>query len=166
MAAAVHRHHGIWICPAAPGFDGRPLGHTRVIDRADGSTFALSLNTAAHSSPDAIGVISWNEWSENTYVEPGQRYGRQELNVLHSYTATGNGMIGVSHPVSATQPHSGWTGLRAGGILVVMTGLGIAVLVTIGRRPVPSHRRNRKSHSRAVMDNSSPVTTVRRGDWP
>ena len=166
LAAAVHRHHGIWICPAAPGFDGRPLGHTRVIDRADGSTFALSLETAAHSSPDAIGVISWNEWSENTYVEPGQRYRRQELKVLHSYTSTGNAMIGVSHASTSGQSHSGWTGLRAGGILVVMTGLGIAVLITIGRRPAPSHRRDRKSHSRAVVDSSSSITGVRGGDWP
>jgi Glycosyl hydrolase family 99 len=164
MAKAVHAQHGIWICPAAPGFDGRPLGHTRVIDRADGSTFALSLRIAERSSPDAIGVISWNEWSENTYVEPGQRYGRQELNVLHSYTTTGNPMIGVPRALSDGQSHSGWTGLRASGILVVMTGLGIAVLVTIGRRPGSGGSRVRKSHSRAVMDSSTPVTRVRRGD--
>jgi hypothetical protein len=158
MAAAVHRRHEIWICPAAPGFDGRPLGHTRVIDRADGSTFARSLNIATHSSPDAIGVISWNEWSENTYVEPGRMYGSQELKVLHSYTTDGNPMDAVRHDSPVSQPHSGWTGLRAGGILVVMTGLGIAVLVTIGRRPTPPRRRGRRSHSRAVMDGSPPIS--------
>ena len=50
LASTVHYHHGIWICPAAPGFDGRPLGHTRVIDRADGSTF----RTQSRRSPGAV----------------------------------------------------------------------------------------------------------------
>ncbi len=34
-----------------------------------------SLELARRSSPDAIGVISWNEWSENTYIEPGRSTG-------------------------------------------------------------------------------------------
>ena len=102
MAAAVHAHHGIWICPAAPGFDGRPLGHTRVIDRANGSTFAHSLDVARQSSPSAIGVISWNEWSENTYIEPGRRYGRQELDVLHAYTSSRDTVTHV--PASRQHP--------------------------------------------------------------
>ena len=65
MGAAVHDNHGLWIAPAAPGFDARLLDGTRLIDRDDGKTFRLELNAALRSSPDAIGLISWNEFSES-----------------------------------------------------------------------------------------------------
>jgi hypothetical protein len=35
-----------------------------------------------NSSPDLLGLISWNEFSENTYVEPSELYGRRYLDVL------------------------------------------------------------------------------------
>jgi hypothetical protein len=150
MAAAVHAHHEIWICPAAPGFDGRPLGHTRVIDRANGSTFAHSLDVARQSSPSAIGVISWNEWSENTYIEPGRRYGRRELDVLHAYTSSRDTVTHVPASATSSRDGSSWTGLRAGGILVLLTSVGITVLVAVGRRPLVSRKRGRRSHSRTA----------------
>lgn len=151
MASTVHAHHQIWICPAAPGFDGRPLGHTRVIDRDGGTTFEQSLSIAEHSSPDAIGVISWNEWSENTYIEPGRMYGRRELDVLHTYTSTRDGETRVSTTGAFGQNESGWTGLRAGGILVLLTSIGITVLVNVGRRSsVTPHRGRRRSYSRTA----------------
>jgi hypothetical protein len=34
------------------------------------------------SSPDAIGLISWNEFSENTHVEPSREYGFKYLELL------------------------------------------------------------------------------------
>ena len=40
-------------------------------------------STPRHSSgPDAVGLISWNEFSENTHVEPSERYGRRYLDVV------------------------------------------------------------------------------------
>lgn len=164
FAASVHAHHGIWICPAAPGFDGRTLGHTRVIDRANGSTFATSLDVAQHSSPDAIGVISWNEWSENTYIEPGQMYGRRELDVLHSFVLSGNGSVQASTQSTSSTGGSGWTGLRAGGILVLLTGIGVVLLVTVGRRPAKPSRHDRPSDPRDVNGESLPLAeTSHRG---
>ncbi len=82
MARAVHAQHGLWIAPAAPGFDARLVGGSNVIDRKNGDTLVQEMNTAAQSSPDAIGIISWNEFSENTYIEPSQKYGDQYLRVL------------------------------------------------------------------------------------
>ena len=55
LATAVHAHNGIWVAPAAPGFDGRTLGHLRVVDRAGGATLTQSLTNAFASSPDAVG---------------------------------------------------------------------------------------------------------------
>ena len=163
LASAVHSRHGIWICPAAPGFDGRPLGHTRVIDRAGGSTFATSLELARHSSPDAIGVISWNEWSENTYIEPGQRYGRRELDVLHTFAHTNRTPRHESAQSATVGAGSGWTGLRAGGILALLTGVGVTLLVSVGRRPAKPSGRRTASDSRTVSGDKVPVPGTNRG---
>lgn len=82
MAAAIHARRGLWVAPAAPGFDARLIGGTRVIERRDGQTLRDELTAAIHSNPDAIGIISWNEFSENTHIEPSENYGRMALDVL------------------------------------------------------------------------------------
>ena len=82
MADAIHQSNGIWIAPAAPGYDSRLLGGTTVVDRQNGETLRQELEAALQSNPDAIGLISWNEFSENSHVEPSQNYGDQALKVL------------------------------------------------------------------------------------
>src|SRR5215212_96905 len=82
MGEAVHERKGIWIAPAAPGYDSQLLGGTTVVDRQNGETLQVELNAALQSAPDAIGLISWNEFSENSHIEPSQNYGKQSLKVL------------------------------------------------------------------------------------
>ncbi|MGB0384608.1 MAG: endo-1,3-alpha-glucanase family glycosylhydrolase [Ardenticatenaceae bacterium] len=82
MSEAIHARDGIWIAPAAPGFDAQILGGTRVIERNDGDTLLEQLKVASQSAPDAIGLISWNEFSENSQVEPSEEYGIRALQVL------------------------------------------------------------------------------------
>jgi glycosyl hydrolase family 99 len=82
MSEAVHKHQGLWIAPASPGFDARLIGGTQTVDRKEGETLRMELGTALRSTPDAIGLISWNEFSENTYIEPSQKYHTQALDVL------------------------------------------------------------------------------------
>jgi len=84
MEKAVHGQGGQWVAPAAPGFDARKVGGTKVVERRDGATLVNSLGAARASSPDAVGLISWNEFSESSYVEPSRRYGRRYLDVLAS----------------------------------------------------------------------------------
>ena len=84
MGEAVHANGGLWIAPAAPGFDARLIGGTTVIERKDGETLRMEMNTALQSSPDAIGLISWNEFSENSHIEPSENYGSRYLEVLAS----------------------------------------------------------------------------------
>lgn len=79
MGAAVHAHGGLWIAPAAPGFDARMVGGTSVVERADGAIFRRQLAGALTSSPDLVGIISWNEFSENTHIEPSTTYGLRYL---------------------------------------------------------------------------------------
>ncbi len=85
MAQTVHEHHGLWIPPAAPGFDARLIGGTSVVDRKNGDTFRTQINTAMSASPDALGIISWNEFSENSYIEPSQQYGKLYLDILSQF---------------------------------------------------------------------------------
>ncbi len=82
MGKAIHANGGLWIAPAAPGFDARLIGGTTVVDRKDGETLQIQFNTAMQSSPDAIGIISWNEFSENSHIEPSENYGDRYLKVL------------------------------------------------------------------------------------
>jgi hypothetical protein len=82
MSDLVHQHAGLWIPPAAPGFDARLLGGTEVVDRKDGATLVHQFQAAAGAKPDAIGVISWNEFSENSYIEPSRKFGSRYLDVL------------------------------------------------------------------------------------
>jgi hypothetical protein len=82
MGTAVHDYRGIWLAPAAPGFDARLIGGTSVVDRRDGQTLRAELGAAMNSNPDAIGIISWNEFSENTQIEPSERHGSLALDVI------------------------------------------------------------------------------------
>jgi len=82
MSQAVHAQHGVWIAPAAPGFDARLIGGTTVVERKNGETLRQQLNAALQSAPDLIGLISWNEFSENSHVEPSENYGSRYLDVL------------------------------------------------------------------------------------
>jgi hypothetical protein len=82
MGNAVHAEDGLWLAPAAPGFDARDIGGKTVVGRANGETLRREMNAATSSSPDAIGLISWNEFSENSHVEPSEKYGTRYLQVL------------------------------------------------------------------------------------
>ncbi len=94
MGAAIHANHGLWIAPAAPGFDARLLGGTSFVDRKDGETLRKELLAALQSNPDAIGLISWNEFSENSHIEPSQNYGNRYLQVLDQVRNTKVSLLG------------------------------------------------------------------------
>jgi phospholipase C len=82
MGDAVHARRGIWIPSAAPGFDARAVGGTSVVERYGGATLRAELDAAATSSPDAVGLISWNEFSENTHIEPSREHGSRYLRLV------------------------------------------------------------------------------------
>ena len=155
MSATVHRNRGIWLAPAAPGFDGRTLGHSRVISRDRGSTFRLSLDLAYASRPDVVGVISWNEWSENTYIEPGHRYRGEEVRVVRDYLAArAPGAPAADGPAKAPDAASGWSGLKAAVVLTITCCVGMILLLLLPHRP-----RRRATHAhprdRRELTNSS-----------
>ncbi|MFL6163325.1 MAG: hypothetical protein ACJ74U_13980 [Jatrophihabitantaceae bacterium] len=77
-----------WIAPLSPGYDKQLAGGTNCVPRNGGQTMRTLFAGNARTVPDAWGLISWNEVVEGTYIEPLQRYGQQDLNVVHAL-ATG-----------------------------------------------------------------------------
>ncbi len=88
MSEAIHHDGKYWIAPFAPGFDARLVGGTKIVPRDSGQTLRDEYAAAVRSSPDVLGLISWNEFSENSYVEPSVRYRDQSLDVLRQLRGT------------------------------------------------------------------------------
>jgi hypothetical protein len=124
MSRSVHAHGGLWIAPSAPGFDARLIGGTSVVPRNGGATLRAEYNTALSSQPDAVGLISWNEFSENTYVEPSTRYGRTYLDLIAQ-------LIHARAPVPAIgavdSSSGGSGGMTAGFALALLAAIAVAI---------------------------------------
>ena len=133
MGAAVHDAGGLWIAPAAPGLDARLIGGTTVVERQAGQMLERQLDAAVGSLPDAIGLISWNEFSENSQVEPSKAYGDQSLKVIAGIRKTNYSTIG-DFDSSAPQGIDPSAGI--GRILAILsvTAVGVAGAVIIVRR--------------------------------
>ena len=88
MAKAVRSANGRWIAPAAPGFDARLVGGTSTVPRRDGATFRAAWAGALATRPDILGIISWNEFSENSQIEPSTTYGDLYLRIASQLVAS------------------------------------------------------------------------------
>jgi hypothetical protein len=77
----------VWMGTAMPGFDERLLNrpNPRYIDRANGAYFKTELDNAFANSPQWVTIYTWNEWFEETYIEPSVNYGDQYLKQAGSY---------------------------------------------------------------------------------
>jgi Glycosyl hydrolase family 99 len=139
MGRAVHRRKGIWIAPAAPGFDARLIGGTTVVPRRNGATLRRELDAATASSPDAVGLISWNEFSENTHIEPSLRHGERYLEVLGDVRGA---TVDIDSDLDSSAP--GTTGrsygpaILAGLLALVIGALGMAAWRAWSKRRTPS----------------------------
>lgn len=94
---------GRWIAPAAPGFDARLVGGTGVVPRRGGETYRSSWLGALRSHPTAIGIISWNEFSENSQIEPSESYSSEYLRITAALTGQPPGVASWA-PVSSEGP--------------------------------------------------------------
>lgn len=138
MAEAVHAAHGLWIAPAAVGFDARLVGGTRVIPRTP-ENLQRQYEAALGSSPDAVGLISWNEFSENSHIEPSINDGSL---LLDSFAELRNlpslGLLSdssdVELPASAAEDSS-ISRLVALAIIGLLLVGGVALSVARARRP-------------------------------
>ena len=112
LGAAVHKDHGLWIAPFAPGFDARKVCFPQpgdapdkcgsiTVPRNDGATMRAGYASAVRSEPDALGLISWNEFSENTYIEPSKKLGLRYLGVLRDLRGITTGPSAAEYRLAA-----------------------------------------------------------------
>jgi hypothetical protein len=106
LGKAVHASGGLWLAPAAAGFDATLNGGTAVVARRDGQTLTTAWADALASGADAVALISWNEYTENSYVEPSKAYGLQYLRVLASLTGASGPTEAVIPALQTTSPAS------------------------------------------------------------
>jgi Glycosyl hydrolase family 99 len=86
----------LWVASVTPGFDDshlRDRATPRIVERANGAVYDDQWSSAIGTGADWIVVTSWNEWWENTEIEPGARYGSAYLektrNWAHVFKASG-----------------------------------------------------------------------------
>lgn len=87
--AVINRGGSLYVATVHPGWDeqriaaahGRP-NPTSPRDRAGGGFLTNSWNGAVASGADVIMVVSWNEFMENSHIEPSTVYGSQSLDTL------------------------------------------------------------------------------------
>lgn len=126
MGAEVHKNGGLWVAPAAPGFDARMLGGERVVERNNGDTLRRELAAALQSAPDAVGLISWNEFSENSHVEPSLNYGTESLSVIADLQhGQPPAMLDFDSSAPATTNHNDMTGIT------VVAAFGVFFVISV-----------------------------------
>ncbi|HEX3049701.1 MAG TPA: endo-1,3-alpha-glucanase family glycosylhydrolase [Aggregatilineaceae bacterium] len=87
---------GYFVATAMPGFDESRLGRGEAVvrDRGNGDYFRSSFAGAVASNPHMIIITSWNEFFENSHIEPSANYGTFYLDLarelISSYKATGS----------------------------------------------------------------------------
>jgi hypothetical protein len=161
LSRVIHADDKYWIAPFAPGFDARLVGGTKAVPRDNGATLRTEYNVAVKSSPDLLGLISWNEFSENTYVEPSQHYGRRFLDVLadltHTVAPTPSAAVDSSGALSEGPRRSGRDVAALLIVLptVLLIGLGVAgVLLRRRRRSTAGHSSQPEGHPDSRLMNT------------
>jgi hypothetical protein len=84
----VHAAGKPWFSPFTPGFGNQLQGGT-CVPRNHGATLAAAWSGNGASHPDGWMGISWNEFVENTYLEPSLAYGTTYLDQLRRLIAAG-----------------------------------------------------------------------------
>ena len=84
----LHNQNKLWFSPLNGGYNksGFDIGG-QCTPRRDGETMQRVYRGNSASKPDGWMYISWNEFYENTYVEPSVRYGRFYLDALKKLIA-------------------------------------------------------------------------------
>ncbi|HEY7293094.1 MAG TPA: endo-1,3-alpha-glucanase family glycosylhydrolase [Vicinamibacterales bacterium] len=96
----------IWVASACPGYDDRLLtarSQHSVVDRANGGVYDTQWSTAVAMAADWIIITTWNEFFENTEIEPSVRYGTSYLDQTRTWAAKFKTIVRAPH-ASASSP--------------------------------------------------------------
>lgn len=80
----------IWVASVMPGFDNTPLvkyegWQYNFTDRVNGEFYRRTWEAALKSGADWVMIITWNEYQENTHIEPSEQYGDLYLQITSEY---------------------------------------------------------------------------------
>ncbi len=85
LAQTLHAQHKLWFAPLSGGYNKSNFGvGGTCVPRRGGATLRTVFDLNRRSAPDGWMYISWNEFFENTYVEPSARYGTTLLDELRA----------------------------------------------------------------------------------
>lgn len=77
-----------------PGYDDKRIpgrvGYCQ--ERQNGTYYEQTFNAAKSSDPDWLLITSFNEWPENTYIEPSKKYGFNYLLMTEKFSADFKGI--------------------------------------------------------------------------
>lgn len=76
----------LWVASVMPGFDNTPnvtagVDTYKFIDPQNGQYYRQSLQTAIDSGAPWILICTWNEYTENTEIEPSEKLGTLRLEI-------------------------------------------------------------------------------------
>lgn len=150
MSQAIHAKGEYWIAPFAPGFDARLLGGQRSVPRDNGQTLRTEYDAAVKSQPNMLGLISWNEFSENTYVEPSHNYGSQDLDVLRDLRGAATSPASASPAVTASPaaPATAHTNMSPWPNVLLLGGFALALVIAVAVVGYTRRRQVRRHWSR------------------
>ncbi|HEY0069919.1 MAG TPA: endo-1,3-alpha-glucanase family glycosylhydrolase [Chloroflexia bacterium] len=84
-----------WIGGIIPGWDETRVGDGRPnpkrIPRREGELYKEMWQAATGTNPDIITITSWNEWKEDTQIEPAVSYRTTYLDLTREYAAKWRG---------------------------------------------------------------------------
>ena len=148
-SAVLNNGGSLYIPMVHPGWDETKVAQrdnrpnpSPVKDRAGGQFLANSFNGAVASGANVIMIGTWNEYVENSHIEPSNVYGTQALDTLRPLIAAWEGQSPAPQSDSASTG-----GVPAGATVTARTVLNVRT------RPV-SMPKHRKAAQAAVTESS------------
>jgi glycosyl hydrolase family 99 len=85
----------IWVASVCPGMDDRRIRGRQTpvfVDRANGAVYDDQWRSAVTTAADWVIITTWNEFWENTEIEPSVRYGTRFLDLTREWSARFKGL--------------------------------------------------------------------------
>ena len=85
----------IWVASVCPGMDDRRIRGRQTpvfVDRAGGAVYDEEWRSAVTTAADWVIITTWNEFWENTQIEPSVRYGTLFLDRTREWSARFKGL--------------------------------------------------------------------------
>lgn len=80
---------GYWVGVASPGFDDSGVNGwgqaPRITDRRGTQEYEDNWQQVLEANPDAVQIVTWNDFQEGTTIEPAREYGHLFLDVTERY---------------------------------------------------------------------------------